>query len=105
MAHWGFITNHGLVLAAITKHPSSTAREIGDEVGITERAALRIINDLDSEGYISKEKVGRQNHYRIHTSMPIKDDVSDSAIGELLLALGIKRKRGRNKSNPLNKKD
>jgi predicted ArsR family transcriptional regulator len=100
MANWGFITNHGLVLAAITKHPSSTAREIGDDVGITERAALRIINDLDNEGYITKNKIGRQNHYRINASVPIKDDVSDAAIGELLLALGIKRmRRGRESSN------
>jgi hypothetical protein len=93
MAGWGFITNHGLVLAAITKHPSSTAREIGDAVGITERAALRIINDLDNEGFISKTKIGRQNHYRIHTNVPIKDDGSDAAIGELLVVLGAKRKR------------
>jgi hypothetical protein len=93
MADWGFITNHGLVLAAITRHPSSTAREIGDAVGITERAALRIISDLDKEGFISKTKVGRQNHYRIHTSVPIKDDGSDTAIGELLIVMGAKRRR------------
>lgn len=105
MADWGFITNHGLVLAAIARHQSSTAREIGDAVGITERAALKIIDDLDKEGFISKTKVGRQNHYRIHTAVPIKDDVSDSAIGEFLLMLGIKRKRVRNKSNKINKND
>jgi predicted ArsR family transcriptional regulator len=105
MSDWGFITNHGLVLVAITRHPSSTAREIGDAVGITERAALKIIGDLDKEGFISKTKVGRQNHYRIHTAVPIKDDVSDSAIVEFLLMLGIKRKRVRNKSNKINKND
>lgn len=105
MADWGFITNHGLVLAAIARHQNSTARDIGDAVGITERAALKIIDDLDKEGFISKTKVGRQNHYRIHIAVPIKDDVSDSAIGEFLLMLGIKRKRVRNKSNKINKND
>ena len=92
MADWRFITNHGLVLAAITKHPSSTAREIADAVGITERAAFKIINDLDREGFISKNKAGRQNKYRIHTDVPIKDNGLDTAIGELLVVIGAKRR-------------
>jgi len=91
MANWGFITNHGLVLAAISRQPSSTVREIGDVAGITERAAIRIINDLDKEGYISKTKVGRQNHYRINMNVLVKEDFSDADIGELLIVLGAKR--------------
>jgi len=95
MAEWGFITNHGLVLATIAKHPSSTAREIGDSVGITERSAHKIIRDLEQEGYITKIKVGRNNHYRIHLDMPIKDEMSDAAVGELLIVLSSKRGRKR----------
>ena len=91
MANWRFITNHGLVLAAITRHPSSTARAIGDAVGITERAAYKIIGDLDKDGFISKNKVGRQNHYRIHSNAPIRDNDLDTAIGELLVVIGSKR--------------
>jgi predicted transcriptional regulator len=98
MAEWGFITNHGLVLATITKHPSSTARDIGDAVGLTERATLKIIKDLDDEGFITKSKVGRNNVYRIHTEVPLKDDISDAEVGELLFVLGIKRKKKRNKA-------
>ena len=94
MAEWSFITNHGLVLATIAKHPQSTAREIGDIVGITERAAHKIIKDLDEAGYITKMKVGRRNKYKIHPDVPIKDEISDSAVGELLVMLGWKR-RGR----------
>jgi predicted transcriptional regulator len=93
MSEWGFITNHGLVLAAIAKHPRSTAREIGDAVGITERAAHKIIKDLDEEGYIDKAKVGRRNAYQIHTKVPLKDNASDAAVGELLIMLGAKRKK------------
>jgi DNA-binding Lrp family transcriptional regulator len=95
MAGWAFITTHGLVLAAIAKHPRSTAREIGDAVGITERAAHKLINDLDEAGYITKIKVGRKNHYRIHSDVPLKDDVTDAAVGELLLMLGAVRKRAK----------
>ena len=94
MAEWSFITNHGLVLATIAKHPQSTAREIGDVVGITERAAHKIIKDLDEAGYITKTKAGRRNKYKIHPDVPLKDEISDSAVGELLVMLGWKR-RGR----------
>lgn len=99
MAVWGFITNHGLVLATIAKHPRSTAREIGDEVGITERAAHKIINDLEEDGYVKKKKVGRKNHYRIDSEMPIKDEIGDVEVGELLAILGWKRRKRQKKNN------
>jgi DNA-binding Lrp family transcriptional regulator len=92
MAEWSFITNHGLVLATIASHPQSTAREIGDVVSITERAAHKIIKDLDEAGYITKTKVGRRNKYKIHPDVPLKDEISDSAVGELLVMLGWKRR-------------
>jgi DNA-binding MarR family transcriptional regulator len=99
MADWGFITNHGLVLAAIAKHPRSTAREIGDEVGVTERSAHKIINDLETEGYITKTRVGRRNQYRIYHEMPINDEAaSDTVVGELLVMLGWKRRKSKAKN-------
>ena len=90
MADWNFITNHGQVLAAIAMRLGTTAREIGDAVSITERAAHRIIRDLEEGGYVSKTKVDRRNSYRIHPTVPLKDEVSDAAVGELLMALGWK---------------
>ncbi len=98
MPEWGFITNHGLVLAVIAKRPSSTARDIGAEVGITERSAHKIINDLEAEGYVTKTKVGRQNKYRIHAETPLREEVSDAAVGELLVMLGWKRRQKRKSS-------
>lgn len=98
MAGWSFITNHGMILAAIAKHPRSTARDIGDAVGITERATHKIIKDLDEAGYITKTRDGRQNKYRIHTDMPINEVASDAAIGELLVMLGWKRRKVRGKA-------
>ncbi|MFA6612682.1 MAG: winged helix-turn-helix domain-containing protein [Dehalococcoidales bacterium] len=95
MADWSFFTNHGLVLATIAKQPKSTAREIGDTVGITERTAHKIINDLENEGYITKIKAGRKNRYRIHSNVPLVDEQSDVAVGELLAMLGWKRRRTR----------
>ena len=93
MAEWSFITNHGLVLAAVAKHPRSTARDIGDMVGVTERTAHKIIMDLEEAGYITKTRVGRKNKYTIHSDMPLSEEASDAAVGELLVMLGWKRRR------------
>ena len=95
MAEWTFFTNHGLTLAAIAKSPRTTAREIGDAAGVTERAAHKIIKDLEDAGYVTKTKVGRKNHYRIHPDVPLKDEATDAAVGELLVMLGWRwRRRG-----------
>ncbi|MDA0988844.1 MAG: winged helix-turn-helix domain-containing protein [Chloroflexi bacterium] len=93
MSEWTFVTNHGLILAAIAKSPRTTAREIGDVVGITERAAHKIIKDLEIAGYVTKTKVGRKNHYRIHPAVPLKDEATDAAVGELLVMLGWRWRR------------
>ena len=90
--NWTFITKHGLVLASIAKNPEKTAREIGDDVGVTERTAHKIINELENEGYITKRKVGTRNTYGIHPSVPLK--TGEAAVGELLMMLGWKHDKG-----------
>ena len=91
MSEWTFVTNHALVLASIAKHYDQTAREIGDDVGITERTTHKIIQDLETDGYVTKTKVGVRNRYRIHPNLPIK--TADGAVGELLKLLGWKSAR------------
>ena len=97
MNEWTFITNHGLVLTSIANNPEKTAREIGDDVGVTERTAHKIIMDLEKEGYITKNKVGRQNIYGIHPDVPIK--TGNASVGELLMMLGWKRRKTRTKTD------
>ena len=91
MSEWTFVTNHALVLASIAKNPDKTAREIGNDAGVTERTAHKIINDLEKDGYITKTKVGVQNVYRLHPEIPIK--TTDTAVGDLLKLLGWRHKR------------
>ena len=45
-SRWTFITNHGLVLSYISHNPTSTAREIAQHIGVTERTTHKIISDL-----------------------------------------------------------
>jgi len=88
MAKWTFITNHGLVLSYITRHPKSTARVIAQAAGITERTAHKIIAELDEAGYIARKRVGRQNRYQINVNLSLRHPSHDEvAVGELIQVL------------------
>jgi DNA-binding MarR family transcriptional regulator len=88
MTAWTFITNHGAVLALIGQHDQITAREIAKELDITERSVMRIIKDLESEGYINRERKGRVNIYRVNADVPLRRrDKRDIMIGDLLTVL------------------
>jgi predicted transcriptional regulator len=54
------------VLLCLVRDPEARARVIAEQVGITERAAQRILSDLLAEGYISKRKLGRRNRYTVN---------------------------------------
>lgn len=85
VARWTFLTNHSHVLIVLSHHPSMVLREVAARVGITERAVQRIIADLEDEGFIEREKIGRQNHYRILNDRPLRHPVeSHRTIGDLL---------------------
>ncbi len=85
MASWSFLTNHGLVLTYIGRYPDSTGLEIAQAVGITERAARKIVADLLAEGYVEREKVGRRNRYRLNTHLPLPHPGERAiTVGELL---------------------
>ena len=82
MAQWRLLTNHGLVLAYLGQHPDSTGVEIGQAVGITERAARTIVAHLAAAGLVAREKVGRRNRYRIDPARPVR------LIGERAVPVG-----------------
>jgi DNA-binding IclR family transcriptional regulator len=62
---WRFFTNHFEVLLYVARHPDARLRIVADEVGITERAAHRLLTQLVAEGYLTVNKAGRRNHYRV----------------------------------------
>jgi DNA-binding Lrp family transcriptional regulator len=85
---WSLITNHGLVLAAISRNSKKTIRQIGDDVGITERTAYGIVVDLEKAGYIKRTKVGTRNIYTINHDMPLVSRLSDASVGDMLVLFG-----------------
>jgi DNA-binding IclR family transcriptional regulator len=85
---WAFLTNHARVLVCIAHDPAIRLRDIGERLGITERAAHRIIAELAAAGYISRQRNGRRNHYTINEHLPLPDAIArEQSIGELLTIL------------------
>ena len=85
---WSFLTNHAQVLLCIAHDPGIRLREIGEAVGITERAAHRIVVELAAAGYISRTRNGRRNHYTIQSHLPLPDPLArEQKIGDLLAIL------------------
>ena len=60
---WGFFTYHALVMAYICERGDSTVRTISDAIGITERATLTMLGDLQQAGIVIRHRVGRSNTY------------------------------------------
>lgn len=85
---WTFLTNHAHVLLVIARDPNLRLRDIADLVGITERTAVGIVSDLEQEGYIRREKVGRRNHYVLNPGQPLRHPLeAHHEVGELLAAI------------------
>ena len=81
---WSFLTNYAIVLVYVALHPDSTVRTIAADVGVTERAALSSLRDLDLEGIVRRTRNGRRNTYSVDFSR-----------------LASMRRGGRETTNPL----
>ena len=87
---WRFLSNHTQVLLCLHRDPNARFRDIAQSVGITERAAQRIVADLIESGYVESERVGRRNRYRIKTDIAMRHPAQDGHdIGQLLKLLQL----------------
>jgi predicted transcriptional regulator len=88
MASWTFLSNHGRALLCIAHDPDVRLREIAASLGVTERSAYTVVNDLAEGGYIVKERDGRRNRYHLQHHLPLPEAPDKSqAIGEVLAVL------------------
>jgi DNA-binding IclR family transcriptional regulator len=86
---WTFLTNHAHVLICIARDPSVRLRDVAEQVGITERAAQRIVADLVAAGYVSRIRAGRRNRYRVNAALPLRHPLEqDQPVASLLRAVG-----------------
>jgi DNA-binding transcriptional ArsR family regulator len=94
---WDFLTNHAHVLLSVSQDPGIRLRDIAAAVGITERAAHRILSELVEEGYVLRERHGRRNRYKVKPELPLRHPlVQEREVGDLLNVLSRPQRPGRN---------
>ncbi|MET9181108.1 helix-turn-helix domain-containing protein [Kitasatospora aureofaciens] len=85
---WTFLTSHARVLVQIARDPGARVRDIAARCLLTERAVQRIIVDLEEAGYLTHERRGRVNHYRVITGKQLRHPAdAGPTLAELLAAL------------------
>jgi predicted transcriptional regulator len=96
---WTFLTNHAQVLVCVANDPGARLREIGQRVGITERAAHRIVVDLTAAGYITRQRNGRRNQYTVNAHLPMHDPIArEQSVGQLIEILTAPQRSERQRS-------
>jgi CTP-dependent riboflavin kinase len=101
MKRWSFLTNHGLVLLSISRNPEYTTRQIASAINITERTVHRILVDLETDGYITRERTGKGNIYQVNRELDLRHELTKTMqVGDLLRLLGgkVKQKQRRKPS-------
>ena len=80
-----FLTNHALALVCIERTPDTRMRDIAECLGVTERAAHRIVSDLCEAGYVEKRRVGTRNRYTVDLEGDLRHPlVADQPVRELV---------------------
>lgn len=84
-APWTFLTNHSHVLLLIARTPESRMRDLAEQIGITERAVQRIIDELEQGGYLTIAKQGRRNVYTVRGEPHLRHPVEAArTVGDLI---------------------
>ncbi len=86
-AGWTFLTNHAHVLLAVARDPDARVHDLAAAVGISERAALMILEDLERAGYLERTRVGRRNRYTVHPHRPFRHPATAAHDIDELLAI------------------
>jgi predicted transcriptional regulator len=85
---WSFLSNHAHVLIAISRDPEARQRDIAYAVGITVGAVQRIIHELEAEGYLETERVGRRNRYCVIDSGSLRHPLENQhTVRDLIVSL------------------
>lgn len=88
MGEWGLLTPHMRALLYIAEHAGVRIRDVASHLGLTERAAHRIVGDLVEAGYLTRHKLGARNFYEVHPDQPLRHPAEGrAAVGDVLAPL------------------
>lgn len=87
-ASWTFLTNHSHVLLCLAADDSLRVRDVALKVGITERAVLKILAELEAGCVIEREREGRRNRYRVLQGTKLRHELeAHRTVGDLIAAV------------------
>jgi DNA-binding MarR family transcriptional regulator len=82
------LTKHAHVLLCLARDPHMRLRDVADCVGVTERSAQQLVCELETDGYLTRNRVGRRNVYAIHTDARLPHALEhDVCLKDLLAVL------------------
>ncbi|GAA4966973.1 MarR-like DNA-binding transcriptional regulator SgrR of sgrS sRNA [Nonomuraea thailandensis] len=90
---WTFLTHHARVLVEIARDPEARVRDLAGHIGITERGVQKILADLHQAGYLTRERVGRRNHYSLNLDAHFRHPTEAGLPVRLLIDLFVDRDR------------
>ena len=64
---WSLISNQGHALVCLAQQPDVRLWELAETIGIRERSAQRIVNQLVDAGYVTRHQ---HDHHRARTATP-----------------------------------
>ncbi|WP_242887772.1 helix-turn-helix transcriptional regulator [Actinomadura litoris] len=88
---WSFLTHHARVLIAIARDPQIRILDLSRGIGISERTAQTIANDLVEADYLARERVGRRNTYTLQAGRPLRHPSGAGRGVEALVELFLRR--------------
>ena len=82
---WTFLSNHAHVLICLAQQGDIRLRDVAALIGITERAVMKILADLEGEGLVRRFREGRRNHYELNLDQPLRHPIEHHRnVGELV---------------------
>jgi predicted ArsR family transcriptional regulator len=89
-AGWTFLSNHAHVLIALAHDSEYRVRDLAQLVGITERAVLQILSDLENGGVVKRHRVGRRNTYQLDATIALRHPLEAHRTVADILAMAAK---------------
>ncbi len=84
-SRWTLLSNHAHVLVCLAVDPDARLREMAQRIGITQRSVQNVLQDLEREGLVHRERQGRRNHYRLQLDQPLRHPLeAHRTVGELV---------------------
>lgn len=85
---WSFLSKHAHVLVCLEADPQIRIRALATKVGLSPRAVLRTLDDLERAQYITRRRDRRGSRYEVHTRQarrcPVIGDLNIAALVQLI---------------------